>query len=55
MLKQDESLDVILNICILWEGLYHGTTGMNKKKNETSPQTTGDLGSVNWGTVRSAE
>ena len=55
MLKQDVSSDVILSICIFWEGLYHGMMGMNKKKNETLPQTMGDLGSVNWGTVRSAE
>ena len=55
MLKQDVSSNVILSICILWGRLYHGTMGTKKRKNESSPQTTEDLGSVNWGTVRSAE
>ena len=55
MLKQDVSSNVVLSICILWGGLYHGTMGTKKRKNESSLQTMEDLGSVNWGTVRGAE
>ena len=55
MLKQDVSSNVTLSICTLLGGLYHGMMGVNKRKNESSPQTTEDLGSVNWGTVRGDE